>query len=142
MPTFSQTLRQLLKERDMTQKQLCIKTGIPRSTVSQYVSGDSKPQKEYITRIADAFDLSVNELMNYKSAEPVEVKRVKLTMLNVSRCLQISQFKLRELLKEGCEFGRMVQGQGSRQTPVFYPGKFREAVGEKEFDRFFGVSEE
>lgn len=140
MSTFSQILRQLLKEKDLTQKQLCIKTGIPKSTVSQYVSGASQPQKEYITRIADALDLSVDELISYKS-EPVKIKRVKLTMRNVSQCLQISQFKLRQLLKEGCEFGRMVQGEGSRQTPVFYPGKFREAVGEKEFNQFFGISE-
>lgn len=54
-----------LQLRGMKQSELCIKTGIPKSAISQYISGEFKPKQDRVFLIAQALDVDEAWLMGY-----------------------------------------------------------------------------
>lgn len=54
-----------LELRGMKQSELCIKTGIPKSAISQYISGEFKPKQDRVFLIAKALDVDEAWLMGY-----------------------------------------------------------------------------
>ena len=58
-------LAQALSIRGMKQSELCIKTGIPKSAVSQYISGAFEPKQDRLSLIAQALDVDPVWLMGY-----------------------------------------------------------------------------
>lgn len=66
MAEFCNRLKEAMSIRNLSQRQLCEKTGIPKSAMSQYISGAFKPKQERTYLLAKA--LSVNEawLMGYE----------------------------------------------------------------------------
>ena len=88
MNIISERLTTALEQQHMTQAELCEKTGISRSTMSQYCSGSFRPKADKLQRIAKA--LHVNEawllgyetkkeevisLENYPNLRPIRLKR-------------------------------------------------------------------
>lgn len=59
MATISQRIKEALDIRNMKQNDLVQKTGIGKSSISTYISGDWKPKQENLCKIAEA--LNVNE---------------------------------------------------------------------------------
>lgn len=62
---FSSRLQKALTIRDMKQTDLVEKTGLPKSAISQYVSGKYEPKQKGIFLIAQALDVSEAWLMGY-----------------------------------------------------------------------------
>lgn len=62
---FSSRLQKALTIRDMKQADLVEKTGLPKSAISQYVSGKYEPKQKGIFLIAQALDVSEAWLMGY-----------------------------------------------------------------------------
>lgn len=58
-------LKRALSIRDMKQSELSLKTGIPKSAISQYVSGAFEPKQDRVEIIAKALDVSEAWLMGY-----------------------------------------------------------------------------
>lgn len=58
-------LYQALKLRDMKQSELSLKTHIPKSAISQYLSGKFEPKQDRIEEIAKVLDVSEAWLMGY-----------------------------------------------------------------------------
>lgn len=54
-----------LNVRGMKQSELCIKTGIPKSAISQYISGEFKPKQDRVFLIAQALAVDEAWLMGY-----------------------------------------------------------------------------
>ncbi|MGN0613654.1 MAG: helix-turn-helix domain-containing protein [Porcipelethomonas sp.] len=75
MAELHQRLKQAMEEKKMTQTELCQRTGIPKSAVSQYISGAFKPKQERTRLIAKALGVSESWLMGYDgpSAENTEI---------------------------------------------------------------------
>lgn len=70
MPTtkvssISERIKQGLLIRDMRQIDICDKTNIPRSALSQYVSGLFEPKQDRIYLISKALNVSEAWLMGY-----------------------------------------------------------------------------
>ena len=61
-------LKQLLKEKKVTQNELSLKTGIHQSRISSICNNESKSiNKEHLYKIAIALDIdNINELIEYK----------------------------------------------------------------------------
>lgn len=72
--TFAERLKKALSIKKVTQQQLVDKTGIGKSTISQYLSGKYKAKQDNISKIADA--LSINETWLMGISE--DIKRNKL----------------------------------------------------------------
>lgn len=58
-------LAQALRLRGMKQADLCNKTGIPKSAMSQYISGAFEPKQDRLALIAQALDVDPAWLMGY-----------------------------------------------------------------------------
>lgn len=65
MPDFSQRLKELRKERKLTQKQLAESLGIATSTIIKYERGEREPNIQNIKRFANYFNVTVDYLLGF-----------------------------------------------------------------------------
>lgn len=83
MNIISERLTTALEQQHMTQAELCEKTGISRSTMSQYCSGSFRPKADKLQRIAKALHVNEAWLLGY------ETKRKRLFLWKIIRtCVQ------------------------------------------------------
>ena len=72
-----------LNIRGMKQSELCAKTGIPKSAISQYVSGEFKPKQDRVFLIAQALGVDEAWLMGYdvpmEKQKEIPFDKVELT---------------------------------------------------------------
>lgn len=61
---FSDKLRMLIEERNLTQKQIAQDLNIAPSTMGGYVQGMSQPDFETLKRLAEYFDVSSDYLLD------------------------------------------------------------------------------
>ena len=62
---FNMRLKKAMNIRAITQSELCEKTGIPKSAMSQYISGNFKPKQNRTHSLAKALDVNEVWLMGY-----------------------------------------------------------------------------
>ncbi|MCM1113948.1 MAG: helix-turn-helix domain-containing protein [Clostridium sp.] len=65
---FSDKLRGLIEERNLTQKQVANDLNIAPSTMGGYVQGSSEPDFEILKRLAKYFNVSADYLLNIQSS--------------------------------------------------------------------------
>lgn len=65
MTEFHIRLQQAMDMRKINQTELCEKTGIPKSAMSQYISGAFKPKQKRTYLLAQALDVDEAWLMGY-----------------------------------------------------------------------------
>lgn len=58
-------LVELMNYFGIKQSDLCKRTGLPKSAISMYVSGQRKPRQDKLTAIADAYNVDEAWLMGY-----------------------------------------------------------------------------
>ncbi len=83
--TFCKTLRNLIEEQQITQKQLAHNLGIPVSTLGGYVQGTSEPDFETLKLFATYFKVSTDYLLNFNLGTNVVDNEIEL--LRVFRTL-------------------------------------------------------
>ena len=66
---FKDNLVELRKIHDMSQEELADIIGVSRQTLSKYETGESLPDIEKCKLIADAFGVSIDDLLNYEPKE-------------------------------------------------------------------------
>lgn len=78
-------LIQVLREKNITPKELSEKTGIPKSSISQYMSGYAKPKQDRIYLISKALDINPTWLLGYdvdiNIGKQNEMKGIKIPIL-------------------------------------------------------------
>lgn len=72
--TCANRLRKALNIRGMRQSDLCRITKIPKSAISQYLSGDFEPKQDRIYIISKALDVSEAWLIGYDVPMEREIK--------------------------------------------------------------------
>ena len=140
---FSERLKALMDELNISQGKLCDLTGIGASSVSQYLSGKNTPGPERVKVLADATGVSFDYLMGYEAptAKEQKVSVKKITTADAARCLGKSKQFVRIGLQRGLlPFGNAVPGVGGSYNYYINPAKFREYVGAEQFDAFFGLT--
>lgn len=68
--TVGQRIRKLRKEKDWTQRELGKLTGIDHRNLTRYETGAVKPSIKVLERLANALEISVDELIH----DPSEIK--------------------------------------------------------------------
>lgn len=63
--SFSENLRKLIEERDMTQKELAKQLNIAPSTLGSYVQNAREPDFATLRLLADFFDVSIDYLLDH-----------------------------------------------------------------------------
>ncbi|MGN0155034.1 MAG: helix-turn-helix domain-containing protein [Lachnospiraceae bacterium] len=66
---FKDNLISLRKMNHLSQEELAEKLGISRQTLSKYETGESVPDIEKCKQIADYFEVSLDDLVNYSDKE-------------------------------------------------------------------------
>lgn len=96
---FSDKLRCLIEERNLTQKRVANDLNIAPSTIGGYVQGSSEPDFETLKILADYFDVSTDYLLNVKIGNvnnllEDELLRVFRSMTTEQQSLFIEQGKV------------------------------------------------
>lgn len=63
MAEFYERLQEAMKENNITQTELCMRSGVKKSAMSQYVAGKFKPKQVNTYKIAKALNVSEGWLM-------------------------------------------------------------------------------
>ncbi|NMP37700.1 MAG: helix-turn-helix transcriptional regulator [Clostridiales bacterium] len=87
--SFSDKLRSLIEERNITQKQLAMDLNIAPSTIGGYVQGSSEPDFETLKRLAKYFNVSTDYLLNIHLTNSDSLKEDEL--LRVFRSMTAEQ---------------------------------------------------
>ena len=78
MNTFSQSLKKILKEKNITQSELSKLTGIGKSSLTAYLKGEYKPKQDKIYKIAKALEVSPFEIMGPSYFDNIlDIDRIK-----------------------------------------------------------------
>lgn len=85
-------IKEILKERDMTQQQFADMMGITRSALTQQLSG--KPSLSTIERMAEALEVEVWELFKSKTEIVDEILEEKKNTITCPKCG--ARFELKE----------------------------------------------
>lgn len=96
---FSNKLRNLIEERNLTQKKVANDLNIAPSTMGGYVQGSSEPDFETLKRIAEYFNVSADYLLSMKSincssSSEDELIRVFRSLTNEQQRIYIEQGKV------------------------------------------------
>ena len=62
---FGRNLRDLLKEARISQSELSMMTGIPKSNISQYITGTQMPSLKNVVSIMIALNCEFDDLVDY-----------------------------------------------------------------------------
>lgn len=87
---FSQRLKQLRKEKKVTQEQLAKIIGVERSSVGKYESSSVTPSPDVLARMSDYFGVSIDYLLGKVSNEKNADSPLKPTITD--RDLQVALF--------------------------------------------------
>lgn len=70
---FADNLVELRKFNNMSQEELAERIGVSRQTLSKYETGESLPDIEKSKALADVFGVSMDDLVNYKSSDNLDL---------------------------------------------------------------------
>lgn len=73
MVNFGKRLKELRKQRNMTQKQLASLIGVQNAIISFYEVGERNPSPEIIVKLASVFHVTTDYLMGVDRGESVDV---------------------------------------------------------------------
>ncbi len=81
---LSENIKNLRKEKGMSQEELAERLGVVRQTVSKWEQNLSVPDSEMLIKIAEIFEVSVSSLLG----ETVEIKDTKSELAEISQRLE------------------------------------------------------
>jgi len=89
--SLGEVLRNLLDERDVTQKQLADSLNIGASTIGNYIQNIREPDYEVLRNLADFFDVSIDYLLEYRSKKSISESSYEDELLRIFRVLNSDQ---------------------------------------------------
>lgn len=117
---FSDKLRLLIEEKNITQKQLAADLQIPVSTLGGYVQGTSEPDFETLKMISKYFEVTPNYLLDYhtnniKNSKEEDILRIFRSLSEDQQDLYLEQGKafLRVNSKENAKYSNMTLQSGN-----------------------------
>ncbi len=116
---FCDTLRTLIDERGLTQKQLAQDLEIPVSTLGGYVQGTSEPDFETLKLFANYFNVSADYLLSLKIGNTQS--RLENELLRIFRSLSTEQQEL--YLEQGKAFIRINAKEDVKSSKSTLQGK-------------------
>lgn len=96
--TTAKRLEELMRFCNVNQNDICKKTGIPKSAMSMYVSGQRSPRQNRLSDLAEAYGVSETWLMGYD----VPMKSDSENHLNISNIYPIEVHRLPTLGEIAC----------------------------------------
>lgn len=79
---LNENIANLRKEKNITQEELATAIGVTNQSVSKWESGQCCPDIALLPALADFFEVSIDELMGYKSAKSNETLQIDSQVIN------------------------------------------------------------
>ena len=89
MVEFGVRLRQLRKERNLTQKELANLIGVKNSVISFYEVGDRTPSLEALIKLSKALHITTDALLGLKKCETLDVSGLPKSIFIIKKPLVI-----------------------------------------------------
>ena len=89
-------IKEYRKLKRMTQKELGAKIGVKHNTVSGYENGTNEPEQDLLFRIANALEISINDLFPETTSQSCDLKDF---LQSVSYCTYDGKPIKKELLE-------------------------------------------
>lgn len=80
--TISKRMQEAMEAKDIKQAELCRATGIGKSSISTYISGDYEPKQTNLYKIANALGVSIAWLSGYDVPMRASEKQKDLSTVN------------------------------------------------------------
>ena len=90
--TLGETLKELLEQHHITQKQLAKELHISPSALGNYVQNTREPDYKTLIKIADYFQVTIDFLLNH--SQPNKLTHNEELLLNIFRTLPTEQQEL------------------------------------------------
>lgn len=98
LPLVGQRIRELRKDRDLTQAELASKVGVQQSDLCRMETGEYKVSLETLFRILMTFEMNISEFFHEASKSQLSIGEVE--MLRAFRSLSPSvQHQVRDFIK-------------------------------------------
>lgn len=138
MTRFGKSLKSAIIQAGISQNELAKRAGVSQGAVSRYIKGEITPTEETLKALADALDVSIEDLVG-RSSDPDPVMCSRITLLDAAQCMHKSvQFVRYGLITGSLPFGVALQVTGSKRYSYYIqPEKFRDFVGAAAFDSHF-----
>lgn len=95
---FGERLLLVLKEQEMTQRELAEKINLNETALSRYVNGSRKPRMDILVNIARALNVSV-EYLTGKEEREIQYQEVKNVLCrNLAKMSSEQRLELMEIL--------------------------------------------
>lgn len=95
MAKFATNLRELMEERGVTAAEISAATGIPRSSISEYLVGRQPKLNESLVRLAKFLGVSVERLITGKEPEETLVEDLLASAEEVFMTLHEGTYRVR-----------------------------------------------
>lgn len=117
-----QNIAETMKERGISQAELARRTGLPRSSISQYLSGKNTPRQKALNAIAEVLGVSSDDLNDTK----------RITVKSAAALMGVSEQFVRVAMQQNeLPIGTAVKITGNKYTYYISPKKFTEYTGIK-----------
>jgi transcriptional regulator with XRE-family HTH domain len=117
----AERLREALGLRDLRQSDLCELTGIPKSAMSQYVSGAFEPKQDRVELMAKALNVTEAWLMGYDV--PMEHVKIDPEQGGWAGCSYYEQYEGehgRRLLEEEIEYEKKLAEKDGKLLKILH----------------------
>ncbi|MEN6567137.1 MAG: helix-turn-helix domain-containing protein [Veillonellales bacterium] len=74
MASFSERLRELRERKDVKQKEVGAVIGVSESSIGKYESGDRTPDPDALIKLADYFEVTLDDLLGRKIPKGIITK--------------------------------------------------------------------
>ncbi len=129
MNAFSERLKKAMDEQKVTQSDLASKTGLGKSSISQYLSGKNTPSALRMSMIANALDVSVDWLNGSVDEVDGSGQLNNLPVEIAAKLMGVGKQMVRQGLKNGVfPFGYVVLMPSGKYRYYISPKKFTECV--------------
>lgn len=124
MSVISDRIKEAMEKTGISQTELCNKTGLSKSSISQYLSGKNEPRKDKIQLIANALYVSSYWLCGQDKMS------VRISVEEAAKLMGVSKQFIRVGLQNGSlPFGKAVKITGDKYTYYISPKRFNEFTG-------------
>ena len=134
--SFAHNLRGVMQEKNLSQTEVSILTGIGKPSLSQYLSGKNTPHRKRIANLASALGVSIDRLTANVPVASTELPPIdcgqRISINEAAQRLGKSQQFVRVALQNGvAPFGFATKVSGDHYDYHISPKLLGEYIGEK-----------
>jgi len=96
---FGERVRKLRIEKGLSQEALADRLHVVRQTVSKWEKGFSVPDADLLQRLADTFDVPLEELLGATETETTDLDLISKKLSSISEELSIRNRRLKRFIK-------------------------------------------